>query len=78
MVLCDVKQQLRLYFLILGFNQNHREKEQGTVVQSIVSLTSSLMTNSFTVVAKVFLNKLIILLQKYEQLLQCNISRWKF
>ena len=32
---------------------------QGPVVQSIVSLTSSLMTNSLTVVAKVFSNTLI-------------------
>ena len=31
----------------------------GPVVQSIVSLTSSLMTNSLTVVAKVFSNTLV-------------------
>ena len=36
----------------------------GLVVQSIVSLTSSLMTNSLTVVAKVFSNALVLLLQK--------------
>ena len=34
------------------------------VVQSIVGLTGSLMTNSLTVVAKVFLNTLIFMLQK--------------
>ena len=38
----------------------------GPVVQSFVSLTSSLMTNSLTVVAKVFSNTLIFLLQKCE------------
>ena len=38
----------------------------GSVVQSIISLTSSLITNSFTVVAKVFSNTLIFLLQKCE------------
>ena len=38
----------------------------GPVVQSIVSLTSSLMTNSLTVVAKVFSNALVLLLQKCE------------
>ena len=38
----------------------------GPVVQSIVSLTSSLMTNLLTVVAKVFSNTLIFLLQKSE------------
>ena len=37
---------------------------QGPVVQSIVSLVSLLMTNSLTVVAKVFSNTLIFLLQK--------------
>ena len=37
---------------------------QGPVVQNIVSLTSLLMTSSLTVVAKVFLNTLIFLLQK--------------
>ena len=35
------------------------EAGQGPVAQSIVSLTSLLMTNSLTVVAKVFLNTLI-------------------
>ena len=39
---------------------------QGPAVQSIVSLTSSIMTNLLTVVAKVFLNILIFLLQKCE------------
>ena len=47
---------------------------QGPVVQSIVSLTSLLMTNLLTVVAKVFSNTLIFLLQNCEQLLQCKIS----
>ena len=36
----------------------------GPVVQSIVSLTTSLMTKSLTGVAKVFSNTLIFLLQK--------------
>ena len=36
----------------------------GPVFQSIVNLTSSLMTNSLTVVAKVISNTLIFLLQK--------------
>ena len=45
--------------------------EQGPVVQSIVSLTSSVMTNS-TVVAKVFSNILIFLLPKFDVLLQCK------
>ena len=45
---------------------------QYKVVQSIVSLTNSLMANSLTVVAKVFSNTLILLLQKCEQLLQCK------
>ena len=40
---------------------------QGPVVQSIVSLTSSLMTKVLTVVAKVFSNTLIFLLQKFLQ-----------
>ena len=35
----------------------------GSAVQSIVSLTSSLMTNKLTIVAKVFLSTLIFLLQ---------------
>ena len=39
---------------------------QGPVIQSIVSLTSSLMTNSLTVVAKVFLNTVIFLQDKCE------------
>ena len=38
------------------------------VVQSLVSLTNSLMTNFLTVVAKVFSNTLIFLLQKFEKL----------
>ena len=46
--------------LILGFPY------QGPVVQSIVSVTSSLMADSLTVVAKVFSNKLIFLLHKCE------------
>ena len=37
------------------------------VVQSIVSLSSSLMTNSLTVVSKVFSNTLIFLLQNVMQ-----------
>ena len=39
---------------------------QGPVVQSIVSLTSFLITNSLAVVGKVFSDTLIILLQKCE------------
>ena len=38
----------------------------GPAVQSIISLTSLLMTNLYTVVAKVFSNTLIFLLQKCE------------
>ena len=38
----------------------------GPVVQSIADLTSLLMTNLLTVVAKVFSNTLIFLLQKCE------------
>ena len=41
-------------------------KELDPVVQSIVSLTSWLMTNSLTVVATVFSDTLIFLLQKSE------------
>ena len=39
---------------------------QGPVVQSIVSLMSLLMKNLLTVVAKIFSNTLIFLLQKCE------------
>ena len=39
---------------------------QSPVVQSIVSLSSFLMINSLTVVAKVFSNTLIFLLKKCE------------
>ena len=42
------------------------EIDQGPIVQSIISLASLLMTNSLNVVAKVFSNTLIFLLQKYE------------
>ena len=45
----------------------------GPVVQSVISLTSLLMTNSLTVVAKVFSNTLIFVLQKCESILQCKI-----
>ena len=41
-------------------------KYLGPVVQSIISLTSSLMTNSLTVRAKVVSNMLTFLLQKCE------------
>ena len=41
-------------------------KYQGPVVQSIVSLTDLLLTNLLTVVAKVFSNTLMFLLQKCE------------
>ena len=47
-------------------------KHPGSVVQSIVSLASLLMTNSLTVVAKIFSDTLIFLLQKCELLLQCK------
>ena len=49
-----------------------KTKSPGLVVQSIVSLVSWLMTNSLTVVAKVFSNTLIFLLQKCEELLQAT------
>ena len=42
------------------------DDELGPVVQSIVSLTRLLMTNSLIIVAKVFSNTLIFLLQKCE------------
>ena len=45
---------------------------QGPILQSIVSVTSSLMTNSLTVVAEIFSNTLIFLLQKCEYLLHCK------
>ena len=48
------------------------ENDQSPVVQSIISLTSLLMTNLLTVVAKVFSDTLIFLLQKCEYLLQCK------
>ena len=41
-------------------------KDKMSVIQSIISLTSLLMTNSLTVVARVFSNTLIFLLQKCE------------
>ena len=44
----------------------------GPVVQSIVSLTSVLMTNSLTIVTKVFSDTLIFLLLKCEYPLQCK------
>ena len=47
---------------------------QGPVVQSIVNLTSLLMTNLLTVVAKVFSNTLIFLLQKLLTFFQQKIS----
>ena len=43
-----------------------RNNDQGPDVQSMVSLTSLLITNSLTVLAKVFSNTLIFLLQKCE------------
>ena len=43
---------------------NSEDNNQGPVVQRIIRLTSSLMTNSLTVVAKVIPNTLIFLLQK--------------
>ena len=49
-----------------------RKKNRGPGVQSIVSLTNLLMINSLTVVAKIFSNTLIFLLQKYEKLLHCK------
>ena len=49
---------------------------QGQVVQSIVNLTSFLMTNSLIVVAKEFLVKLIFLLQKLLSFLQQKISMY--
>ena len=41
-------------------------QNQGPVVQSMVSLRSLLMTNSLVVIARVFSNTLIFLLQKCE------------
>ena len=49
---------IHFYFLV--------RNEQGPVFQSFVSLTSLLMTNSLTVVAKIFSDTLICLLQKCE------------
>ena len=49
----------------------------GPFVQSTVNLMSLLMTNSLTVVAKVFSNTLIVLLQKCEKLL-AFFSHWYF
>ena len=43
-----------------------KERLRGPVVQSIVSLMMALMTNSLTIVSKVFSNTLIFLLQKCE------------
>ena len=40
------------------------EENQGPVVQSMVSLTSSLITNSLTVVAEIFSNKIDIFAAK--------------
>ena len=45
-------------------NATKEDSDQGPIVQSIDSLKSVLMTHSFTVVAKVFSNTLIVLLQK--------------
>ena len=45
-------------------NATKEDSDQGLVVQSIDNLKSVLMTNSFNVVAKVFSNTLIVLLQK--------------
>ena len=56
---------LRVFEGNFSLNAAHL-KAQGPVVQSIVSLTISLMTNSLTVVAEVFINTLIFLLQKCE------------
>ena len=49
---------------------------QGPVVQSIVSLMSSLKTNSLTLGAKVFSNTLIFLLQKATHILSAKISKY--
>ena len=56
----------QLQWGVLFFNQ----KVLDPVIQSIVSLTNSLMTNLLTVVAKAFSNTLTFLLQKREKLLQ--------
>ena len=67
--------------LDISFNVSFEEKHsyflsgkpnQGPVFQSIVRLTGSLMTNSSTVVAKLFSNALIFLLLKCESLFQCK------
>ena len=52
-------------------DQQRNHKSLGSVVHSIVSLTSSLMTNTLTVVAKIFSKTLIDLLQKCEYIYQC-------
>ena len=53
--------------IFLTFIKNGETENQGLVVQSVVSLKSSLlMTNLLTVVAKVLSNTLIFLLQKCE------------
>ena len=49
---------------------NHEQIYLSPVVQSIVSLTSSLMANWLSVAANVFSNIFIFLLQKCEQLLK--------
>ena len=54
---------------------NDVESTVSPFVQSIVSLTSSLMTNSLTVVAKVFSNTLIFLLQNVMQNLLTYFSK---
>ena len=46
----------------------------GPVVQSIVSLKSSFMTNSLTVVAKIFSNALIFSLQNVTHFFSKNIN----
>ena len=70
-------------FLSLGANSfflgltsfQKRVVVHSRVVQSIVSLTSLLMTNSLTVVAKVFSNTLNFFLQKTESLFFSSAKR---
>ena len=51
-----------------------KDHNQGPVVQSIVSLKNLLITNSLIVVAKIFSNTLIFLLEKMRVVLQCKSS----
>ena len=57
---------LSITLLVVSHLKWVKEENQGPVVQSIVRLTSMLMTNLLTVVAKVVSNTMIFLLLKCE------------